>query len=254
MTWLALADHEERRFAPRGLGIDKQAEPQIAGDPETLLTRGTLMFETRLSAHERPQVLFGFKSTAPSARNLTFQAIPGGGITMVHAVGPAVTHAAIERVDAGRADVVRIIYAWDCATNFGRLTLEKPEDWTSISVPIDTPNPLSVGDIRALMLGQGAHAFAPDMIFAALGDHIEPIGPKPTLLTSTPIDTPWGYTQLWDLNRGDTVHSHLDGVVPVLHKVTHRVCARQLQAYPPARPLFRVASRCDCQPRATLAD
>ncbi len=226
MTWLALTDHDDRRFSLRGLGTDKKTEPVLHDDPRVMLTRGTIMFETRLSANERPQVLFGYKTTHPSLRSLTFQAIPGGGIAMVQVQGKDITHAAIQHNDAGRTDVVRITYSWDSTAQWGRMTLEQPEDTHVVSVVVDKPRPLSLDDIRDLMLGRNDQTFAPDMIFAALSDRIEPIGPTPTLLPSTPLATPWGYKPASQLRRGDTVMTKNTGVVPVLHRVSRMVPAR----------------------------
>jgi hypothetical protein len=226
MTWLALTDHHDRRFAPRGLGIDKKTDPQIDTKASALLSRGTIMFETRLSADGRPQVLFGYKTTFPVLRSLTFQAIPGGGIAMVQVQGNAITHAAIEHSKAGRTDVVRITYSWDSAARWGRMTLEKPEDTTMVSVNVERPMPLSVDDIRDLMLGRGDQTFAQDMVFAALSDQVEPIGPMPSLLADTPLATPWGYKPISTLKRGDTVHTNGAGVVPILQTLTRTVPAR----------------------------
>ncbi len=226
MTWLALSDHDDRRFSRRGLGSDKREQPLLADDPCALLTRGTIMFETRLSADGRPQVLFGYKTTYPGLRSLTFQAIPGGGIAMVQVQGTAITHAAIQHRDAGRTDVVRITYSWDTPSNWGRMTLEQPEDTHITSVAVKNPRPLSLTDIRDLMLGQSDQTFAPDMIFAALSNQIEPIGPTPTLLPDTPLATPRGYKPLGQLQRGDTVLTKSAGVVPVLQRVNRMVPAR----------------------------
>lgn len=226
MTWLALCDHDERRLSLRGLGVDKKDKPLFEDGPQTLMTRGSIMFETRLSADGRPQVLFGYKTTHPVLRSLTFQAIPGGGIAMVQVQGDAITHAAIEHADAGRTDVVRITYSWDSTQKWGRMTLEKPEETHVASVVVDNPRPLSLDDVRDLMLGRSEQTFASDMIFAALSDQIEPIGPMPTLLPSTPVATPWGYKAANTLKRGDTVNTRSDGVVPVLQSVTRTVPAR----------------------------
>ncbi|SFD88317.1 Hint domain-containing protein [Sulfitobacter brevis] len=226
MTWLALTDHEDRRLSLRGLGSDKKATPLLEDDPRSLLTRGTILFETRLSADGKPQVLFGYKSTHPSHRSLTFQAIPGGGLAMVQVQDQAITHAAIQHKEAGRTDVVRITYSWDTAANWGRLTLEKPEETHVTTVPIHDPRPLSLDDIRDLMLGRTGQTFAPDMIFAACSDQIEPIGPMPTLLPETPLATPYGYRPASLLQRGDTVVTQAAGVVPVLHRLSRMVPAR----------------------------
>jgi len=233
MTWLALTDHDDRRLSLRGLGTDKKDAPLLADDPRSLLTRGTILFETRLSADGRPQVLFGYKTTHPWLRSLTFQAIPGGGIAMVQVQGKSITHAAIQHKEAGRTDVARITYSWDTTAKWGRMTLEKPEETHVTSVTVKDPRPLSLDDIRDLMLGRNGQTFAPDMIFAALSDQIEPIGPMPTLLPDTPLATPWGYKPASQLRRGDTVLTRTAGVVPILHRVSRMVPARG--SYAPVR-------------------
>ena len=226
MTWLALTDHTERRLSLRGLGKDRQDAPLLADSPDTPLTRGSILFETRLTADGRPQVLFAYKDTYPRMRSLTFQAIPGGGIAMVQVQGDQICHAAIRHAKEERTDVVRVTYSWDCAHNWGRMTLERPEEDTVSSTYLDAPMPLSLTDIRGLMLGRSDQTFASDMIFAALSDQIEPIGPMPAILPQTPMATPWGYKPVGSLRRGDTVSTRDDGVVPVLQQVSRRVPAR----------------------------
>jgi len=226
MTWLALCDHDERRLSLRGLGTDKKPAPLMQDDPGALLTRGSIVFETRLSADGRPQVLFAYKDTYPELRSLTFQAIPGGGIAMVQVQGEHICHAAISHAKAGRTDVARITYAWDADQNWGRMTLEKPEETQVTSVYVENPCPLSLEDIRGLMLGRSDQTFSTDMVFAALSDQIEPVGPMPTLLPDTPLATPWGYKPADKLRRGDTVLTRDDGVVPILQKVKRMVPAR----------------------------
>lgn len=226
MTWLALSDHDGRRLSLRGLGISKQDAPVLEDHPKTELRRGSILLETRLSPDGRPQVLFGYKNTHPVLRSLVIQAIPGGGIALVQVQGAAITHAAIQHKDRGRTDVLRLTFSWDCDSKWGRLSLEYPEETTVVSVPVEDPQPLTLEDIRILMLGQGAHDFAPDMVFAALSDQIEPVGPCPTLLQTTPIETPWGHTEAGKLRRGDTVHTRSNGVVPVLQRVARIVPAR----------------------------
>ena len=233
MTWLALCDHEERRLSLRGLGMDKQDAPLLEDAPQTLLTRGSIVFETRLSADGRPQVLFAYKTTYPVLRSLTFQAIPGGGIAMVQVQGDRICHTAIQHQEPGRTDVARITYSWDTAVNWGRMSLEKPESTQVTAVHLDNPLPLSLEDIRGLMLGKSDQTFSSDMIFAALSNQIEPVGPMPSLLPDTPIATPWGYKPVTALRRGDSVLTRDDGVVPVLHKITRNVPARG--SYRPVR-------------------
>ena len=226
MTWIALCDHQARRLSLKGLGIDKQPVPLLRDHPATTLMQGSLVFETRLPADGRPQVLLAYKDQQDQLRSLTFQAIPGGGISMVQVQGDRIRHTAIRHALTGRTDVVRMTYSWDCADRLARLTLEEPEETSIATVQIDDPAPLTLSDVRGLMLGQCEHTFAPDMIFAALSDRIEKTGPMPTLLPDAPIATPWGYRAAKVMQRGDTVTTSNREVVPILQTIERSVPAR----------------------------
>jgi len=233
MTWLALTDHKDRRLSLRGLGAEKRNTPVIEDTPQNELTRGTIMFETQVAEDSKPQVLFGFNTPHPSKRSLVFQAIPGGGLAMVHVQDDKIAHAAIAHKNAGRAEILRLSYAWDTKYNWGRLTLEQVGESTVTSVAVENPLPLTLDDLRDLMLGRGSHDYAPDMVFAALSDQIEPIGPSPTLGPDTPVATPWGYRNAGTLKRGDTVYTSNGDVVPVLQTISRTVPARG--SYAPIR-------------------
>lgn len=226
MTWIALADHQERRFSLRGLGIDKKEAPVCPDNPGHPICRGSLMIETRLPEDARPQILFGYKNTDLWSRSLVFQAIPGNGISMVQVQGDDVTHAAIKHEHSGRADVVRITFSWDSLYRWGRLTLELPGDELAISVDVPNPNPITLADARDMMLGGGDSTFSTDVVFVALSDEIEPIGPCPGLTHHIPVAQGSGYVPAGSLKRGDTVMTQTGDIVPVLHRVTRRVPAR----------------------------
>jgi hypothetical protein len=225
MTWIGITDHQEGRFSVNGLGLDRCDVAQVSLNEESVMPRGTLMVETRMSPNGRPQVLFGFKKTHPWERAFSLQAIPGGGIAMVYTDQSEVAHAAQSWKGSGRTDVVRITYAWDAPVGWGRFSLERPEEATFQSVTVTDPKPLSAHDLRQVILGHGPRDFSTDVVFAAVSDEIEPIGPSPTLSCDTPIATPFGFRPVSRLMRGDTVISQSSGVVPVLHQVTRTVPA-----------------------------
>lgn len=226
MTWLALTDATERRFSLRGIGADKRDTPVCADAPEKVLNRGSIVFETVVAEDARPQALFGYTNPHPKHRSLMFQAIPGGGVSMVHVQGNEIAHAAIAHKNAGRAEVLRLTYAWDIKYNWGRLTLERAGESDVTSVAVENPLPLTLDDLRDLMLGRQQPEYAPEMVFAALSNQIEAIGPSPTLHPDTPVATPWGYRNAGTLKRGDTVYCADGSVVPVLQTVTRSVPAR----------------------------
>jgi hypothetical protein len=226
MTWLALTNHTDRRLSLNGLDLEKHTTPLIADVPGQTLNRGSILFEVQMPEDSTSQVLFGYTNPHPIHRSLVFQAIPGGGVAMVHVQGDKIAHAAIAHESAGRAEVLRLTYAWDIKYNWGRLTLEQAGGTSVTSVTVDNPLPLTLEDLRDLMLGRSSHDYAPDMIFAALSNQIEPIGTGPTLSPDTPVATPWGYRNASTLKRGDTVYTAEGDVVPVLQIVSRTVPAR----------------------------
>jgi hypothetical protein len=120
---------------------------------------------------------------------------------------------------------MRITYSWDSTAKWGRLAMEDPESSHIVTVPVANPKPILVDDLRNMVLGRGDQPISSDVIFAAVSDQIEPIGPMPSLLPSTPLATPWGFKPLSTLKRGDTVTTQDSGVVPVLQTVSRTVPA-----------------------------
>lgn len=233
MTWIASADHLEGRFSPHGLGVDRHNTPQINMTDNAKLLRGTLMLETRMSPNGKPQILFGYDRTFPVSRAFSIQAIPGGGIALIHSDNNDVSHAALRWRGTGRADVVRITYSWDTQQGKAQLSLERPEESTVTTVSVDHPKPMYIQDLRDAILGKGDRTFSTDAVFVALSDTVEPVGPMPTLTLDTPIITPWGNKCVGRLERGDTVMTESSGAVPVLRRITRTVPA--LGSFAPIR-------------------
>ncbi|WP_299728599.1 Hint domain-containing protein [uncultured Tateyamaria sp.] len=221
MSWIGLTDHQEGRFAPSGLNGDRTKMPL-----PKLLHRGTVMLETRVPGQIRPHDLLGISHQFPWPRDLVFRAIPGGGIAMVHRHNEDVIHTARQWSGDGRAHSLRVTYAWDIPTGWARLALEQPEGGQTLTAMVDAPRPLIANDMRDLMLGSECRSLSKDVLFGALSTDIAPVGPMPTLHPATPIATPDGYRNAGDLQRGDTVLTDCDTIVPVLNVVRTRVPAR----------------------------
>ncbi|MEO9457529.1 MAG: Hint domain-containing protein [Lentilitoribacter sp.] len=233
MTWIASANHKEGRFSPNGLGTDRQSTPQVDLRDEATLKRGTLMLETRMSPTAKPQILFAFNRSFPKERSLSIQALPGGGIALVHNHNGEMCQATLRWRDSGRADVVRISFSWDVAANWGKLTLEHPEETTVASIQIASPNPLYLQDLHDVLLAKGDRTFSNDVVFVALSNNIEAVGPMPTLTLNMPVATPSGHKKIQHLKRGDTVQTAVKGVVPILQRITRTVPA--LGSFAPIR-------------------
>ncbi|MEL6464909.1 MAG: Hint domain-containing protein [Pseudomonadota bacterium] len=221
MTWFGVVDHDSGHFLASGLCSRMQGD-QLG----PMLKRGTLMFETALSEQDHPLDLMGVSQTVPWPRQLSFEAIPGGGIALRHRHNTDITHAAIRWSNDQRAITLRVTYAWDAPAGWGRLALERPECHGYITRPVHMPRPFLTTDIQDMMLRRDAGTLAKDVLFGAVSDQILPLGPMPSLHPDTPIATPNGYRPVGKLVRGDTVLSPNGEIVPVLHSVRHCVPAR----------------------------
>jgi hypothetical protein len=226
VAWLGLTDARERRFSLRGIGHDRLNRRRHDDGPDYVLTRGSLMFETRVTPDGRPQMLLGFDHGWPDQRSLTFQAIPGGGISMVQVQGEHIAHAAVQHQVSARTDVLRITFSWDVSRRWAQMTVERPEEDLTTTVEVAHVRPIALQDLRDMLMGRGGRTFAHDVLFAALSDQIEPVGPQPGLGADAMVATPYGYRSVDTLQRGDTVIDRQGAVVPVLHKVDRCVPAR----------------------------
>ena len=224
MAWLALADHDGQEFTPTGLGTT--GEDATGLETDELLSKGTLLIETRLSPDGRPQDLLAFRGQGGWLSALTLKAIPGGGLTLVIAQNGEITHATILPNSGTRTDVVRVTYAWDAPKRWARLAIERPEGSDVCMASVANPKPIPVADLQALFLAHNQRYFSEDVVFVAFSDQVEPIGPMPTLTRSVPVETSQGFVRTDHLKRGDLVRTEQTGLVPVLHTVKRTVPAR----------------------------
>ena len=110
MGWIALADHDGQFFSANGLDAAKGAPALVATEPGALLTRGSLVIETRLPTIKRPQRLVFYNRPGEWPFHLSLQAIPGGGLTLILDQGGDILHRSINHSEAGRMDILRITY------------------------------------------------------------------------------------------------------------------------------------------------
>jgi len=225
VTWIAISDHDSFHYAPTGLGRPKDAPNLIDLSPGALMTRGSLVIETRLPVIHRPRHLVYYSRTGPCPLLLSLQAVPGGGLTLVLDQGGEVLHRTINHSETGRTDVLRITYSWDSHARWGQLALERTDRDDFLLVPVLRPRPLPVSDALALSRPGADRYLAPDVLYVALSDAIEPVGPMPSLMPDTPVATPNGYRQIREIQRGDTVLTPAGDSVPVLHVLSRQVPA-----------------------------
>ncbi len=219
MAWLSLTTEDKRLFDASGLDGSAQA------DRFGHLNRGSIVIETRLSPQKKPQHLLQFERTGPNPIRLSLQAIPGGSLIFVLDQDGDVLHRVIDLTDAGRTDMVRLTYSWYVAASAGRLTVERTDKEVPVISTTTSPKALSLDDLFLLANQSGDCFLSPDVAYVAVSDRIEPIGPMPSLVLSTPIATPDGYRHAGDLKRGDVVLTADDEIVPVLYQIRRTVPA-----------------------------
>jgi len=224
MTWLAIVDHHDGRFAPHGIDRPKHAPRPYP--PDQLIPRGTLLLETRLSPDGRPQTLLAFQRQHPWPGGFSLRALPQGGIILVVTQGDDIHHATLPHQADGRTDIVRLTYSWDAPARWGRLTMERPESDLIHSVDMSPPHPMLMADVHALCQHRHNHEMDPDVDFVAISTKVEPVGPMPALTSRVPIATAFGDIAAGQLKRGDVVLTDTGISVPVLRMVTRTVPAR----------------------------
>lgn len=233
MTWIAVSDHDDYHFAPAGLCRTRAGPDLIDTCENALMAHGSLVIETRLPVTHRPRQLVYYNRTGDWPLHLSLQAVPGGGLTLVLDHGGEVVHRTINHSEAARTDVLRITYSWDSPRRWGQLALERTDRDQAQLVSVAAPHPLRVADALALVRsGAEDRYIAPDVLYVALSDAIEPVGPMPSFLPDTPIATPGGYRAISDIRSGDAVLTPDGDAVPVLHALS-----RQVPAFGSFRPV-----------------
>ncbi len=225
MAWLGLRDKRGGWF--RSHADRAESEDLLTSRARsTWLKRGTILIETRLSAQAQPQTLFSFQRTWPKVGRFSLQALAHGGIVLVDAIGDDVRHATLPFDANGRIDVIRLSYSWDVSTGFATLTLEQPESENIARAQIKDPVGLLEEDLDAAFASGHASNLQEDVLFAAVSNRIEPVGPMPTLTSQVPIRTSCGEVPASDIRRGDMVITESGDTVPVLQVVRRTVPAR----------------------------
>lgn len=223
MAWIAISDAAESRFNPEGLGPEGGTDLRQLQDGA--LAQGSLMVESRLSPDGHPQILLSFERLHPRPYKLSVQAVPGGGLVLVIADGDNVFHTALHHNAQDRADILRITYAWDVTRGWGRLAIERPEYDRIASVEFDNAPPLHLEDIRVISMDPRRRHLDKDVLFFAVSDRVEPVGPMPSLTDDVPVLCQGHYEMAGRLSRGDMVETLESGLSPVLQVVRRTVPA-----------------------------
>ena len=225
MSWIAIAGLDGSWTCPERLGsADRDAD---------LMLRGTLMIEAHLIAAGGIQRLVACERQVPWPASLSLTAVPGEGLALVIAQGNGVYQSVVALPAEMREDALRISFAWDCAVGLGRFAVERTDGTVLTLRETDAPPPLTVGDARALGGMMGGALARDAVLFRAVSDQVEPLGPVPSLSPDAPVETMMGLRAVADLRCGDTVFTQNGDWVPVLAQVTRQVPA--LGSFQPVR-------------------
>ncbi len=226
MSWIAISGQGQSWVCPAVF-------EQTSAPRDLLMARGSVVIETRLSPDGRPQTLLSYERRHPWAGSISFQAVPGGGIVLVMSQGEDVFHTVLAHRPDARTDVLRVTFSWDSEAGFGRIAVERPESDAVMVQTTPPPPPLMIEDIYTLTRRPQLCEMDEDVVFFAVSDEIEPIGPMPLVTGQVPVLTAQGYRRLSTLHTGDTVRTRANGIVPVLRRVSRRVPA--LGSFQPVR-------------------
>lgn len=226
MGWIGICDHNGHAFSLRGLEARGASSGLAELSDDSLLSRGSLIIETRLPAAQRPEPLIHYDRPGDWPFQLSLQAIPCGGVTLSLSQGGTVLQRTVTACDAGRSDLLRITYSWDAPARRGDLSVERLDQNDLVRLAVPAPCPVRLADIRDLLRPGPRRYVAPKVAYIAVSTEIEPVGPMPTLTPDTPIATPQGYRPVSELRRGDTVLTGDGSIVPVLQQVSRTVPAR----------------------------
>lgn len=227
MAWIALSDQTRQAFDPNGISAKHAAQTGTKHDltPNSLLTRGSLLFEMRLPADGRPRQLLGYQRAHPWISSLSVQELPIGGIALVITQGPEVFHAVLRHDAVTQAEELRVTYSWDAPARWGRLVIERIHSGKIFMQELRDPKPLLLSDLQVMTLDPLQRQMDRSVLFFAVSDQIEPIGPMPGLAANVPVLTHQGYRPAYKIQRGDLLRTTDDQLVPVLHSLKREVPA-----------------------------
>lgn len=226
MSWIALSDQDRQIFDLGGIDGGNGGAARQALTPNSLLTRGSILFETKLPGDGRPRKLIGYHRDHPWVSSLSVQELPSGGIVLVVAQGKDVFHTVLKHGAVSQTETLRVTYSWDAPARWGRLAVERIASGQVFVQDFSDPKPLLLSDLRVMTLDPLQRQMDRGVTFFAISTGIEPVGPMPGLSASVPVLTAQGYRRASQIRRGDLIRSPGHGAQPVLAAIRRTVPAR----------------------------
>ena len=110
---------------------------------------------------------------------------------------------------------LRITFTWNMPEKSALLSVESPEHGTLSQTETNTPLPMPLKIINALLDQNPAAHVNCGITFLGISDQVEPVGFTPSIAGHSPIDTPNGPVPIEALKCGDLVSTVDNGPQPI---------------------------------------
>ena len=211
MTWIGLRDSSGSMLFDTG-GLVGSGKPPVAADG--FLPTGTLVLEFINEPSAARRNLLRFATREPWHSSLRLSLDPDGSVHLMTAQGTRTVHHVLPTNLQYFEGAVTLWYTWDAPSKAGTLALQTV-DQQIFQADIPSPQPMSVQDANRICTHPTQTEIGDGILFAALSDSVEPIGPWARMGRSTKIETPKGPVRVSDIKPGDLVLNADDEVAQV---------------------------------------
>jgi len=202
MSWVGISDDLGSRFSALGLGHKARAG---AADPDSLLTRGSLMIELAPIADGQPQTLLAYSTATPWPAGLRLFHAGNGRIVLDLWQGPSKRRYVLSDALPARPAPLIVTYVWDAPARHALLAAYEPGAARLVMTEATAPFPMRLADAERLVSVPGARVQNAAVRFLALADTPEPVGPAPTLAAHAMVETRDGPLPICHLDPGAVV-------------------------------------------------
>ncbi len=202
MGWIGLRQDNAGTFRPGGL--DAVLPPQPT-DPDAVLPRGTLACEfVYLPARTRTNII-RFSARIPWASSLSVCVDPDGTAHLFVAQHGAAQAISLRTTLGQTPQTAIATFGWDAPARRAVFSVYLPETGALHLTDMTPPPPLSHRDAGRMVTDPGCCATDPAVVWLALSDQIEPIGPTAGFGATAVLDTPEGPRPIHRLEPGQRV-------------------------------------------------
>lgn len=201
MSWVGLRDKVDGVYATAGLGHASRAPVDLNG----ILPSGTLMLHFATSPKRKAQEVLHFHASSPWESGLSVVLGVDGTLCLTQWQGDQKRCFELKTGLVSRAQGVTLTYVWDAPARKAVMSVEIADTATHIWAEMADPLPLPLRDAVRMMADHGHCRTSDGLHFAAVADTVMPIGPLPTMVPNTKIETPRGLTSVASLKVGQRV-------------------------------------------------